>query len=223
MMRPPMTKKVFINYRRADSQWATDAVYKALRTKLPPDHVFMDVDSIPIGVDFVEYLDGWVRRCDVLLVMIGPQWLDAIDPHTRRRRLDNENDFVRIEIRQALRRKIPVVPVLLDGTSMPDAAALPEDIRALTRRNGVFLHLRTYETDLNRLIQQLQLAGPASPEPTPGRAFPAFFRRGTDDRPGRLRRLRGRGHSRFERRLSHAVHRARHVLDGLAGQRERAI
>ena len=155
-----MSKRVFISYRRSDSQWATDAVYAALRAKLSPEDVFMDVDSIPVGVDFVEYLDGWVRRSDIVLVMIGPQWLEAIDPQTRRRRLDNENDFVRIEIRQALSRGIPVVPVLLDGTSMPAASSLPDDISALVRRNAAQIHLRTRDVDLQRLIQQLELDAP---------------------------------------------------------------
>ena len=88
--------------------------------------------------------------------MIGPQWLDAQDADGRRR-LDNENDFVRIEIRQALARKIPVVPVLLDNTPMPAANALPADIRTLARRNAAFIHMRSMDDDLGRLIRQLGL------------------------------------------------------------------
>jgi hypothetical protein len=60
----------------------------------------MDMDSIPLGVDFVEYLEGWVDQCDILLALIGPKWADATDPKTGRRRLENPNDFVRVEVRK---------------------------------------------------------------------------------------------------------------------------
>ncbi len=158
-----MAKRVFISYRRTDASWAAISVYDALRAKLPTDSVFMDIDSIPIGVDFVEYLDGWVRQCDIVLVMIGPNWLTATDPNTQKRRLDSENDFVRIEIRLALARGIPVVPVLLDGTAMPSSAQLPADIRPLARRHAAFIQTRSRDADLQRLVEQLRLDdGPSS-------------------------------------------------------------
>src|SRR5262249_26172364 len=121
-----MSKKFFISYRRDDSRYQARGLYKELVKVLPRESVFMDVDSIPIGEDFVEILEGWVNQCNVLLAVVGPGWVGAVDPKTGLRRLDNPNDFVRIELRRALSRGIPVVPVLLDGTTMPQADHLPD-------------------------------------------------------------------------------------------------
>jgi hypothetical protein len=149
--------KVFISYRREDTKYQAREIYKALRNVLTPENVFMDIDSIPLGADFVEILGGWVNQCEVLLALIGPAWLAANDPASNQRRLENVNDFVRVEIRQALRRGIPVVPVLLDRAPMPDPTQLPEDIRNLVRRQAEFLEFRTFDTDLARLIKRLEL------------------------------------------------------------------
>jgi hypothetical protein len=152
-----MPNKVFISYRREDSQYQAGRIYEAFVRALPPDTVFMDVDSMAPGDDFVEALEGWVQQCDVLLALIGPRWIDSIDPRTNLRRLDNPEDFVRIEIRGALERKIPVVPVLLDAAKMPTAAELPDDIKALPRRNAGFVDFRTFDTDVQRLITRLKI------------------------------------------------------------------
>ena len=84
-----MPSKVFISYRRDDSKWQAREIYGALKRVLPPDHLFMDTEDIPPGIDFVEYLEGWVDQCDIMLVLIGPGWADAVDPETGRRRLEN--------------------------------------------------------------------------------------------------------------------------------------
>ena len=84
-----MPSKVFISYRREDAKWPAREIYGALKRVLPADHVFMDIDSIPIGVDYVEFLEGWVDRCDIMLALIGAGWADAVDPETGRRRLEN--------------------------------------------------------------------------------------------------------------------------------------
>jgi hypothetical protein len=152
-----MPNKVFISYRREDSRYQARRVYDAFVHALPPDTVFMDVDSIPPGADFVEILEGWVQQCDILLALIGPTWLKSIDPRTKRRRLDSSEDFVRIEVRGALQRKIPVVPVLLDAAEMPTAAELPDDIKALRRRHAEFVDFRTFDADVQRLIKRLKI------------------------------------------------------------------
>jgi hypothetical protein len=152
-----MTNKVFISYRREDSQYQAGRIYEAFVRALPPDTVFMDVDSMAPGDDFVEALEGWVQQCDVLLALIGPRWIDSIDPRTNLRRLDNPEDFVRIEVRGALARKIPVVPVLLDAAKMPAAAELPDDINTLPRRNAEFVDFRTFDADVQRLIKRLKI------------------------------------------------------------------
>jgi TIR domain len=152
-----MPNKVFISYRREDSRYQARRIYDAFVHALPPDTVFMDVDSIAPGDDFVEILEGWVQQCEVLLALIGPRWLNSIDPRTNLRRLDNPEDFVHIEIRGALARKIPVVPVLLDAAEMPTAAELPDDIKALRRKNAEFVDFRTFDADVQRLIKRLKL------------------------------------------------------------------
>ena len=124
---------------------------------VPHDHVFMDIDSIPPGVNFRKTLKNWVDQCDVLLALIGPGWIDATDPKTKRRRLENQSDFVRIEVGQALARDIPVVPVLLDGAAMPDVELLPDDLKELVDRQAEFVEFRTSKADVERLIRNLRL------------------------------------------------------------------
>jgi formylglycine-generating enzyme required for sulfatase activity len=148
---------IFISYRRDDSRYQADRLYKALTQVLPRERVFMDIDSIKPGDDFVEILEGWVQRCDILLALTGAGWVNATDPKTGKRRLDNPNDFVRIEIREALKRSIPVVPVLLDGASMPDADELPDDLKKLVRRHAQFVDFRTFDADVTTLINRLEL------------------------------------------------------------------
>lgn len=163
--------KVFISYRRDDAKWQAREIYRALTQVLPRDSVFMDVDSIPPGADFVTVLEGWVDQCDILLALIGPGWLEAIDPQTSRRKLDDPNDFVRIELRKGLARGIPVVPVLLDGAPIPVTDRLPDDLEQLTRRHAQFIELRTVDTDVERLIRKLGLARPTR-QPGQGRYSP---------------------------------------------------
>jgi formylglycine-generating enzyme required for sulfatase activity len=151
-----MAAKVFISYRREQANWQAREIYRAFKQVLPPDHVFMDIDSIPPGVDFVEFLEDWVERCDVMLVLIGEGWAEGVDK-TERRRLENPDDFVRIEVRKGLARGIPVVPVLLDRAQIPDAGRLPDDLLRLVRRNAEFIDHRTVDTDVERLIKRLRL------------------------------------------------------------------
>jgi hypothetical protein len=150
-------RRVFISYRREDAKYQAQRIFEAFTRKLPRDHVFMDIDSIPPGADFVETLEGWVEQCEILLALIGPGWLGVRDPNGDERRLDNEDDFVRIEIRKALARGIPVVPVLLDGAPMPKGSELPDDIRKLVRRQAQHVEFRTFDDDVARLIGKLGL------------------------------------------------------------------
>lgn len=164
-------KKIFISYRRADSQWPADRLKETIAQYVddPARDIFMDVDNIPLGVNFMEYVDARVRQCDVLLALIGPSWLDARGDGGARR-LDDPGDFVRVEIGQALKRGIPVVPVLLDGAAVPAAADLPEDIRELAARNGVEVRRLSFDADAARLVRGLGLTrtagAPASAPPS---------------------------------------------------------
>ncbi len=153
--------KIFISYRRSDSQHAVDRLYEGLSKRMPKRDIFIDVDNIPKGVDFVDHLSSKVAECETLLAIIGPQWLTATD-ETGERRLDDPGDFVRIELAAALKRGIPVVPVLLDGTPMPTARDLPADLQGLERRNAAHLRRDTFRADVEQLVNDLRPAGGGS-------------------------------------------------------------
>jgi TIR domain len=153
-----MAAKVFISYRRADSAGYSGRVMDWLDRELGRDLVFMDVDTIPLGTDFSKVLHEEVAKCGVLLAVIGPNWLDARDEHGNRR-LDNPNDFVRIEIAAALQRSIPVIPILLDGARIPKADELPKDLKELSLRNGMEVRHASFQDDMNRLLRGLKEEG----------------------------------------------------------------
>jgi hypothetical protein len=152
-----MATKVFISYRRDVSRYQARMIHAAFCQVIPRDQVFMDVDSIPPGANFRKILKDWVNQCEVLLALIGPGWIDASDPKTNRRRLDNPSDFVRIEIGEALARDIPVVPVLIDGAPLPEIGLLPDDLKELADRQAEFVEYRTFDADVERLIRKLRL------------------------------------------------------------------
>lgn len=158
--------KIFLSYRRDDSQHPADRLFASMQAYLAPsDEVFIDVDGIKPGEDFERHLDERVSRCDVFLALIGPDWL-SVKNDAGVRRLDDPKDWVRIEIASALRRNIPVVPVLLDGTPMPTAAQLPDNLQALSRRNAEELRRLTFDADVDRLMRKLGL-GKRRGKPTP--------------------------------------------------------
>jgi hypothetical protein len=107
---------IFINYRRDDAPGVAGRLFDYLAGRFSREDLFMDVDAMKPGVDFAKQLDNQVSHCRVLLAVIGPHWLDAKDK-TGVRRLDNEKDYVRVELASALKRDIAVIPVLVDGAT----------------------------------------------------------------------------------------------------------
>ena len=151
--------KIFISYRREDAGFAVDQVHAAMKPYAKdPGDIFIDIDTIPPGQDFVDHLNAYVQKCDVMLVAIGQRWLEARDPETGARRLDNPNDFVRIEIESALARGIPVVPLLIGGAEMPGEADLPESLRPLVRRQAVAVPRGGVQQAIDRMMQGLGFA-----------------------------------------------------------------
>jgi hypothetical protein len=147
--------RLFISYRRSDSNEVVGRIYDRLVRDLGASSVFKDVDNIPLGVDFVDYLDAQVQESTALLAIIGPEWLTVTDAQGQRR-LDDPNDFVRIEIESALRRSIPVVPVLVRGAAMPGARDLPDSLHKLARRNGISVRADPdFHNDMTALIRKL--------------------------------------------------------------------
>jgi DNA polymerase len=116
------------------------------------DEIFMDIDSIQPGKDFVQVLEEAVSACDVFLAIIGPAWLNAVDD-AGRRRLDQWDDFVRLEIANALKFNKVVIPVLVGRARMPSPADLPDDLKALARRNAIELSHQHFAFDVDKLIQ----------------------------------------------------------------------
>ena len=157
VLSSPRKGHIFISYRRADSEGYAGRIYDRITPHFGADAVFMDVDTIDAGVDFVRVLEEAVQSCDVLVALIGRRWLDLKDENGVRR-LDNHEDFVRIEIATALGRDIRVIPVLVGGASMPGSTELPENLQPLARRNALTVDHATFHADMNRLIAHLERA-----------------------------------------------------------------
>lgn len=149
-----MAGGIFISYRREDARHAAGRLYQHLAQRFRGERLFMDVDSIEPGLDFVKVLTKTVADCDVLLAVIGPGWLDSRD-EAGAPRLAKPKDFVRLEIEAALARDIRVVPVLVDGARMPGEDDLPESLRPLVTRNAVRLAHEQFGADAGRLADML--------------------------------------------------------------------
>ncbi len=153
--------KVFISYRRKDSRHITDRLYDRLAGYFDKNDVFKDVDSIPYGADFRRKLEEAVGGCAVLVAVIGPEWLTT-PGEDGRPRLHDPDDFVRIEVEGALRRGIPVVPVLVDGAPMPRREDLPPGLEDLAYRNATVVRPDPdFHRDVDRLIAAVERSAAA--------------------------------------------------------------
>ena len=151
-----MSARIFLSYRRDDSAGYAGRVQDRLVREFGRDVLFMDVDAIPLGVNFATFLNNEVAKCEVLLAVIGPNWLDARN-EAGTRRLDDPHDFVRIEIGAALQRNIAVIPILLDGAKVPKANQLPKDLDELSLRNGLDVRHASFHNDIDKLVRGLKV------------------------------------------------------------------
>ncbi len=153
--------KIFISYRRDDSQWQTKAIYERLSEEVesPRNDIFFDLDSMTVGLNFHTQIQQSVDQCGVLIAIIGMKWTSATDDATGARRLDDPTDFVRLEVAAALRRDIPVIPVLLDGAPVPKHGELPDDIKELSNRHGIKIRADSFDHDVGVLIKSLKHIG----------------------------------------------------------------
>jgi TIR domain len=187
-------RAIFISYRRDDSEGQAGRLYDDLSRTFGDSSVFMDVAAIEPGLDFRKVIDHNVASCGVLLAVIGPGWLDAKD-EAGQRRLDNPSDFVRLETASALKRDIPVVPVLVHGARMPRADQLPEGLGELAYRNGLELTHARWESDVEVLVKALQRHVKeecATPEQT-SRAASAARRSGAPANAAQVAPVKNRG------------------------------
>jgi TonB family protein len=150
---------IFVSYRRSDSQGEAGRLFDDLVKHFDERTVFMDVSAIEAGRDFRKAIEEGVTKCGVLLVVIGPEWLNAKDERGVRR-LDDPADFVRLETAAALKRDIPVIPVLVRAARMPSADQLPPELTELAYRNCIELTHARWKSDIQLLIEALRrLAG----------------------------------------------------------------
>jgi uncharacterized RDD family membrane protein YckC len=152
---PPAPGRIFISYRREETAFPAGWLYDRLAERFTDGQVFKDVDSIELGDDFVEVISSAVGSCDVLLALIGHQWLTITDEHGQRR-LEDPNDFVRVEIEAALARNVRVIPILVEGARMPRATELPASLARLVRRQALDLHPSRFDFDTGRLLRVLE-------------------------------------------------------------------
>jgi TIR domain-containing protein len=175
---------IFINYRREDSSGHAGRLFDALSSRFP-GRLFMDIDNLQPGVDFVDAIEQAVASCDVLLVVIGREWL-TVQNAAGKRRLDDPADFVRLELESALARNIRVIPVLVQDAPMPSADELPPSLARLARRNAIELSDARWAYDVHRLADTLQQvlgeadapAPPPNPPAPDGGAARSWVRRG---------------------------------------------
>jgi hypothetical protein len=153
---PEPSTKIFISYRRAESPAMTDRIYERLVKVFGKKAVFRDIHSIDVGDDFRKLIEEQILKCRVMLVVIGDKWLHAKDA-LGNRRLDDEDDFLRIEVESALQLGLPLVPLLVEGMTMPSAKDLPSSIRDLAYRNAAEIrHDPDFHTDMDRLVENLK-------------------------------------------------------------------
>jgi hypothetical protein len=147
---------VFISYRRQSAAGEARALFNDFVARLGQSAVFMDVDSISLGRDFRSELQKNMTACTVVLVLIDKEWATLKD-EMGRRRLENADDYIRMEVEAAIKRDIVVTPVLVKGAQMPAAEELPAEIRDLAYRNGFELTHNRWESDVKEMIRRLGL------------------------------------------------------------------
>ena len=147
--------RIFLSYRREDASGHAGRLYDALVDRFGPDNVFMDVDTIQLGSDFAAVIESAVNRCDVVVALVGRRWLSAEDADGRRR-LDDPDDFVRLELESALAGGLPVIPAAVQGAAFPVADDLPASLEPLSRRQGIELRDTAWHDDINRLVRRLE-------------------------------------------------------------------
>jgi len=170
--------KIFISYRRQDSPGFAGRICDHVSRHFGDDAVFRDVEVLEGGVDFVDAINSALALCGAFILVIGPRWLGATDARGRKR-LELPGDFVRMELANALARQIRVIPLLVDGATMPAVDDLPEDLKAIVRRHAIEITDGRFESDIEQVIRSLESAlgrpsrmapvvsSPSAPAPAP--------------------------------------------------------
>ena len=150
-----MVRKIFLNYRRDDSAPSAVAIAAYLERAFGASNVYLDVDRLRAGQHFPRELEKRLAACKVMICVIGPGWLDALD-EVGQRRLDNPKDWVRLEIERALARSITVIPVLVSGATLPKDVDLPVTLRSLVDRHAAVITTNGFRNDMTGLVEDIR-------------------------------------------------------------------
>jgi hypothetical protein len=161
--------KIAISYRRSDSSAIAGRIADQLAARYGQESIFLDVDSVPVGTDFRKYIQQVWSEIRVLIVVVGPKWLGADEESSAPARIHERRDVVRIELEMALKRDVVIIPVLVDGATMPLRQQLPRGLRAFSDRNAADVaDGRDFHPHMERLIQAIDRAtGEPSDQPNP--------------------------------------------------------
>src|SRR5579875_453986 len=151
--------KVFLSYRRRDIPQTTGRIYDRLKSRYGKEQIFKDVQSLPAGANFREYILKALKQCTVQLVIIGPNWLNAVDDDGKPR-LYNPDDTVRLEIEVAMEHGILIIPVLADGAVMPHAEQLPPSLSPLVFHHALPIRVDPdFDVDIENLFVEIENQG----------------------------------------------------------------
>lgn len=152
---------IFVSYRREDSSGYAGRLFDSLRPYLGRDRIYMDIVNNEPGIDFVKTIEAALKTCRVLIVLIGKKWVNLTDA-SGRRRLDNPDDFVRLEVAAAIKRGARIIPVLVGGAVMPNTSELPSELKSLTRFQALEISDSRWDYDLGTLVGILKKIGKRS-------------------------------------------------------------
>src|SRR6266545_4478998 len=147
--------RIFLNYRRDETSGHAGRLFDVLAARFGNDHVFMDIDRIEPGLDFADVISEAVASCDVFIALIGSRWLTSADAKGRPR-LENPEDFIRLELEAALELDVRLIPALVQNAQMPSSDELPETLRPYARRHAVELSDTRWTFDIGKLIETLE-------------------------------------------------------------------
>jgi len=157
-----LSAKVFISYRRADDPWIAQLLKQKLGARIPASDIFIDVTSIGVGQAWLDAIDQAIGASTIVMAIIGPNWSGRLREHARG---DASRDMVRYEISSALRRNIPVIPILIGEALLPTSEELPSDVSGILKYNSIRLRPETFDSDATLLADALSKLSPAKQPP----------------------------------------------------------
>ncbi len=152
-----MSKSIFISYRVQDTSGETGRLVDTLKRYYKSDQLFIDIEKIEPGLDFTQVINKYLEKCEVVLMVIGPDWIGK--DKLGNPRIVKDDDWVRIEISTALKRNVRIIPILVDGANLPDITQLPEDIKYITRLQTHELSNKRWDYDTKKLVSHLSNIG----------------------------------------------------------------